>query len=338
MLGIGIIGAGRISSAHAAAAAALQNCSVTAIADPDAARAHSLAAAYQATAFTRYQDLIDDDDVDAVVICLPHHLHCPVTIECLGAGKHVLLEKPMALNVGECDEMLAAARAAGARLMVGHSQQFFPVNRAVAAAIRRGDIGDLVLATDTWYKPFFEGVRPDWFLSDATGGGMWPMNGSHMIDRMLFLLQREVVAVRGTVRNTIHGLSSDSGIAYLQFDDGCAAVVAHAGYREGVNRFEAEITGTEGQIRICGDAGGGAHYWRSRAGQWEEEPASPPELSLRPGAAPGSPVFTAQMAEFAGAIEGRRESSISGEYGRRVVRIMNACVESGRSGREILLD
>lgn len=338
MTGIGIIGAGRISAAHAAAARALPNCRLIAFADSDSERAQGAAAKAGVAAVTDYQRLLDDDEVHAVVICLPHHLHCEVTVECLGAGRHVLLEKPMALDVEECDLMLAAARASGARLMVGHSQQFFPVNRAARSAIAEGMIGDVVLATDTWYKPFFEGVRPDWFLRDDMGGGMWPMNGSHMIDRMLFLLGHRVVGVKGSVRNNIHGLSSDSGIAYLQLEGGRAAVLAHAGYREGVNRFEAEITGALSQIRLCGDQGGGAHFWISREGRWSEEPVQPLPLPAAVESVGANPVFVAQMAEFLDAIEHNRESSISGSYGREVVRILTAVVESGRTGREILFD
>src|SRR5262249_54060837 len=156
-----------------------------AIADVDAERLAKATERYGCPGYADYREMLQDPRVEAVVVGLPHFLHKEVTIAALNAGRHVLLEKPMAMDTAECEAMIQAARAAGKVRMVAHSQQFFPANQEMKRRLRDGAIGNLVMAADTWYKPFFErGTRPPWFLEDAKGGGMWPMNGSHMIDRL----------------------------------------------------------------------------------------------------------------------------------------------------------
>lgn len=337
MIGIGIIGAGRICAAHATAALALPETRLAAIADVDESRVAAATQAYDCIGYLGYEALLDDPDVDAVVIGLPHFLHREVTERSLQAGKHVLLEKPMAMTVEECDAMLAAADAAGKSLMVAHSQHYFPQNLAARELIRNGDLGTLVLANDAWYKGFWEGgKRPKWFLENSKGGGMWAMNGSHMIDRLCFLLDSQVTAVKARVGNPVFGLSTDMGIAYLDFACGVSATIQHLGYRDGVNRFDAEISGTEAQLKVGGD-GNRAELWRSRSGTWEEVPVAPTQLPTRPGAPEPSPIFGAQLRDFALGLVEQRAPSISAEYGRHIVQVLTACEESSATGREVVL-
>lgn len=338
-LNIGIIGAGRICGAHATSANAVPETRLAAIADVDVTRVQDACQKWGGTPYEGYEALLADPSVDAVVIGLPHFLHRDVTVQALQAGKHVLLEKPMAMTVEECDAMIAAERESGKLLMIAHSQHYFPVNLEVRRILRDGGIGNLVMATDTWYKPFWEGVRPPWFLEADKGGGMWPMNGSHMIDRLLMLTGDRVTSVKARVGSPVFELSAtDSGIAFLQFASGFAATIMHCGYREGVTRFEAEITGTEGQLRFQGDRGDANKLWRSRNGQWEELPVPPLTLELQAGAAVQNDVFAAQLRDFALAVLGEKAPPITSAYGRDVVRIMDACEESSRTGREVTLD
>src|SRR5687768_13469210 len=150
MIGIGIIGAGRICAAHATAALALPETRLVAIADVDDARVAQAVGAFGGRGYHGYEPILQDPEVDAVVVALPHGLHRDVTVSCLAAGKHVLLEKPMAMTVPECDDMIAATGSAGKSLMVAHSQHYFPANLAAKELIQAGAIGNLVLATDTW--------------------------------------------------------------------------------------------------------------------------------------------------------------------------------------------
>src|SRR5437763_1788313 len=108
MLSIGVIGAGRVSTAHARSATALERTRVAGVAEVDAERRERFAREYECPGFERYEALLEQPDIGAVVVALPHWLHAAVTIAALEAGKHVLLEKPMAMTVAECDAMIAA--------------------------------------------------------------------------------------------------------------------------------------------------------------------------------------------------------------------------------------
>jgi predicted dehydrogenase len=338
MIGVGIIGAGRVCGAHATAAAALAQTRLVGVAEPDEARRARFIERFGGQGFADYRELFDAPGVDAVVLALPHHLHVGVACAAFEAGKHVLIEKPMAVTVDECDAILGAAKRANKKLMIAHSQQYFPVNRAVKALLDSGEVGTMVMATDIWYKPFFgREIRPPWFLDAAKGGGMWPMNGSHMIDRMTTFTGSEVVAVKAMVGAYFFDQpATDAGIAILQFRNGVYTTIAHAGYKDhgGVERFEGEITTTEAQLRFTG-----SKFWRNQEGKFVEVEVPVPTPPLKPAAAPiSSPVFASQMADFADAILNDTEPAITGEYGRQIVRVLTACEESGRTGREVRLD
>ena len=116
----------------------------------------------------------------------PHGLHCEVTVAALEAGKHVLVEKPMAVNVEECDAMIAAAQRTGKQLSVGHMHRFSPTNRAVQKLLREQAVGDLVCLCDEAYRPFNPNRRA-WYLDKATHGGLWYQNGDPS-DRPLLLV------------------------------------------------------------------------------------------------------------------------------------------------------
>jgi predicted dehydrogenase len=235
--------------------------------------------------------------------------------------------------------MIDAADRTGRQLMVGHSQHFFPVNQAACALIQKGDIGAVVFATDTWYKPFYADPRPPWFLDARQGGGMWPMNGSHMIDRMTMFIRSEVVAVKAMVGTFFVDVpATDTGIALLQFKNGVHATVHHCGYQTGkaVERFEGEITGTEGQLRFTTQK-----MWRCQDGQYEEAPVPvslpPLKFDWPAGKVPGA-TFINQLAAFQTAIRTGQEPAVSARYGREIVRVLEACEESARLGREVRLD
>ncbi len=338
MIGIGIIGGGRICGAHASAATALPQTRLAAIAEVDPERLAQQTERWGCKGYADYREMLQDPEVQAVIICLPHFLHKDVTVDCLQAGRHVLLEKPMAMTTEECDAMIAARDAAGKVLMVAHTHHFFPVNLKARRIIQDGGIGNLVLATDTWYKAFWDGQRPAWFLEAEKGGGMWPMNGSHMIDRLTFFTGSEVVAVKAKIGSPFFGLSAtDMGVAYLDFANGVPATIMHAGFREGVNRFEAEITGTEGQLRFSGDNGGGKTLWISRERRWDEITVEPPVLPAKPGTEAPAPGIGTEVHEFALSILEGREPAVTAEYGRQIVRVLEACEESSRTGREVRL-
>src|SRR5579875_704693 len=139
---IGIIGAGTMATDHANALAGVAGARVVAIADPVVQRAQEVAAAHDARAYADYRDMLDG--VDAVWICTPPFLHREQAETCAAAGKHLFVEKPLALGITDCQAIVDAARSARVKLMVGHVFHFYPVFQEAYRRFEAGELGDLV--------------------------------------------------------------------------------------------------------------------------------------------------------------------------------------------------
>ncbi len=318
-IGAGIIGIGRTAGAVAAARGAAPGLELRAVAEVDEEKGGAFADEWGVALHRDYEELMAREDVGAVFVLLPHFLHHPVGMAALGVGKHVFVEKPMAMSVAECTALVDEARARGLGLMVGHHYHFTGPTRAARRLLQSGELGQPVMAMDVWHKPFFGERRPPWFLDASKGGGAWPMNASHMIDRLVWSTGRRVVSATAQVGSPIFGLSAtDSGIAFLRFEDGFSAAICHGAYREGVPRFETELTCTDAMLRITDRevaVGRGGRY----------EPVEVEHLNAQ----------AEQIAAFARALASGSEMPITGEYGREVVAVLQATEESARLGREV---
>src|SRR5581483_5279903 len=150
------------------------------------------------------------------------------------------------------DRMLAGVERAGVHLLVGHSQRYFASTIRAREIVQGGTLGQPVFATDTWYKNFGLADRLPWFLDRATGGGMWLMNGAHMIDRTCWVLDTEVRSVRAWIGSPFHALSADdANMVFVRFRNGLHGTIVHTGYRSrGVEKCEVEVTCTDGMLRF----------------------------------------------------------------------------------------
>ena len=139
---IGIIGTGNISSLHASGFKSHPNAEIVAVCDKRRKKAESMAAQWGVKrVYKDYNDLLNQPDIDAVSILTPHYLHAPMTIAAAEAGKHVLVEKPIAMNLDDADRMTRAAEKAGVFLMVAENQVFHPPHVEAKKLIERGEIG-----------------------------------------------------------------------------------------------------------------------------------------------------------------------------------------------------
>jgi phthalate 4,5-cis-dihydrodiol dehydrogenase len=323
-LGVAIIGAGRVASAHCRAVKATPGTRVVAIADTDIARAEALATQNECAPVRDYQDALARSDVDFAIIALPHWLHHKAAIDCANAGKHIFVEKPMADTVEECDEMIAAAKKNDVHLFVAHTQRFFASTIAARELLESGRIGKPIFATDTWYKNFGLEGRPAWFLDrSGGGGGMWLMNGAHMIDRSCWVLDSEVAAVKAWIGNPIYNLSADdSAMAFLQLKNGLNISIIHSGYKSGVQKCEVEILGTEGMLKFDSYSN---HLEVENDGAYE-----PIEVTRHDP-------FQKEVEALAHTIRTGAPLPVSVEWGRHMVDVLCACEESSRTGREVVL-
>ena len=206
-LKVGLIGAGRISSKHLEAAARFPGqMRYTAVADIDeAAAARRAAEAGTDRVFTDGLELIHQADIDAVDICSGADSHAEYAIAAAEAGKHVLVEKPMAITMRQCREMVSAAQRSGVTLMVAHNQRYMANYRAVRRAVREGELGEI------------RAVRVE-----SLGGGVVITMAIHRIDlaRIFVGEVRRVTAIcRSTRREMVNG-SEDWAWAMMEFENG----------------------------------------------------------------------------------------------------------------------
>ena len=327
MHGVGIIGAGSVSRGHLQAVAALESTHLQAVADIDAERLARVCAEYACQGYASYENLLADDQIDLVIVCLPHGLHCEVTVAALEAGKHVLVEKPMAVNVEQCDAMIAAAQRTGNQLSVGHMHRFSPTNRAVQKLLREQAVGDLVCLCDEAYRPFNPNRSP-WYLDKATHGGLWYQNGIHLIDRSCWWTGSRVVAVKALIDSRFFEFSADDvAMALLQFENGVYSTLIHVWWRTGGRRFSTELVCTDGMIQLRrGIESGRNDLFIGRDGDWEQVEVTEDHHTT-----------TRQLSEFVAAIDAGTEPPVTAEYARHLVAVLTACMESSRLGREVVI-
>ncbi|HEY6901901.1 MAG TPA: Gfo/Idh/MocA family oxidoreductase [Puia sp.] len=250
-----IVGCGRIAQRHAEHIQRLGK--LTAVCDIDAPKAKALADKYQATAYTSIDELLKKSgDVDVVSVCSPNGLHAEHSIKALQAGFHVLCEKPMALSVQDCGEMINAAERANKRLFIVKQNRFNPPVAAVKKLIdekRLGKIYSVQLScfwnrNEEYYKNSWKGTK------DLDGGTLYTQF-SHFVD-LLYWMIGDVKDVAGFTGNMGHdGIIEfeDNGVISLKFYNGAIGTInytvnAHKKNMEG----SLTIFGEKGTIKIGG--------------------------------------------------------------------------------------
>lgn len=317
---VAIIGAGGISTSHFEAIRVMDELEAVAVADLSLERAEKMAETYGAAAYTDYKRMLEKERPDIAVISLPHFLHKEASLFAASLGCHIILEKPMALTAGECDDIMAAVREAGVKLMVGHTQHYIAENVAAKAIIDEGRLGQLVMINDVRHVYYYADSRPGWFFEKAkAGGGIFMNLGSHSVDKVQWLTGSRIVQAKASV--SFHGTKGDiegSGLAWLRTASGIPATIAQSGY-PGASRNETELVFTGGMLKLATRQG----LWISEGGEYREVPV------VR-----DTPPFVQQFRDMIRYIEEGIVPSASMEYSRSVVAVVEAMYRSSETGTE----
>jgi len=319
-----VIGCGARAGFHLDQLKALPDAEALAVCDTDAQRLAATAETHALEqTFGQWREMLDAVELDAAVICLPHHLHAPAAIDCLKAGLHVLVENPIAATLAEADRVAEVARQCDRRLMVGNSYRYTPPCQAARQCLRSGRIGEPVLCYGAWLGPRWMMEHSPWAgRRSQAGGGPLIGYGTHLFDLLEWMVG-PIRSVDATVSaRVVGGIDvEDSAAVLLRFANEAAGAFALS-WADHTNAFrlDTEILGTRGRIVF------------SPRGTLRVATAEGADLAdVKPGAA--SP--HAMYEEFLAAVEEDREPMTNAVTGRRALAWALAAYRSTRLGRQV---
>lgn len=304
MFKIGIVGAGIIAKSHAEAIRRNQECTVVAVADIAVEKASEIAAPFDAAVYTDYHELCKKSDLDAVIINLPHFLHCEATCFFLENKVNVYVEKPMAMNVEECDKMIAVAKENNVFLGVGHVQQYTEAHRCLKKMIQSEELGKLLRVTEVRNANYFAG-RPAWFLDKERSGGGIVMNlGAHTLDKLYYLTDSTLEDVCSIYTNKVNDYSIEEGAQILgRLSCGASVVCSYTGTTGGTT-YETMFYFEKGVARVIASEKLSVY----RNDQWEELVNS------------GGNMFDKGIQALVKALKGEKSDITTAEHARAVIQ------------------
>jgi predicted dehydrogenase len=350
-----LIGCGKVGRIHAAALAGLPEGDLVAVCDTDPRRAEEFAARFNARAFTDVGALLDEARLEAVLIGTPHPLHAAAAVRAAEAGVHVLVEKPMAATLTDCDVMLAAARKANIRLGVISQRRLYEPVQRMKAAIDAGKIGRPALGVFvmySWREPAYYRSDPWRGRWASEGGGVLVNQSPHQLDLLQWLMG-PIEEVTGYWANVNHPQIEvdDTAVAVLRFrGGGLGSIVTSVAQRPGIYT-RVHIHGTSG-ASVGVETDRGATFIAGMSAITE-----PPlnDLWTIPGEEQLLPQFQAedrahfrridatthyhglQIQDFLRAVREGRPPLVTGEDGRAVVEMFTAIYRSNQERRPIPL-
>ncbi|MCY7419952.1 MAG: Gfo/Idh/MocA family oxidoreductase [Chloroflexi bacterium] len=345
VLRIGLVGAGAISSQHFEAIAALPSTRLGAVASASEERARAAGTSQGVPWTTRIDDLLARDDVDAVTICSPSGLHSGQALAALQAGKHVLIEKPIALAVADADRVIAEALARGLVAAVVSQRRFEPAVRALKAAVDAGHLGRvaLVIGEGLYDRPQSYYDSAAWRGTTALDGGVLMNQAIHTIDLMRWI-GGPVVAVSGQVATLGHSMETeDTAAVAIRFASGALGTMTATTCARPEQPEELRVYGDKGHVRLSG----------ATVAEWDVPGATVPSAgddaaddprdeaddnaSLTRTWGTSSAGYLRQYADLVAAVRTGGPPAVTARDGRDAVELIVAAYESSRTGHEVAI-
>jgi UDP-N-acetyl-2-amino-2-deoxyglucuronate dehydrogenase len=351
-----LIGCGKVGQIHASALANLSESQFVGVCDANADRASVFGARYNVQAFCDLETMLREAQPQVVVICTPHPLHAKPAIQAAERGVHVLVEKPMAARLADCDAMLEAAQRGGVVLGVISQRRFYEPALRVKEALDAGKIGKPILGVFemfSWRDRAYYQSDPWRGRWDTEGGGVLVNQSPHMLDLLQWYMG-DIEEVSGMWANLNHPYIEveDTALAILRFKSGAlGSIVASVSQRPGL----------WSRVHIHGSNGASVGVETDRGPTFiagVSEIAEPPlnHVWTIPGEEDLLGEFQAedrahfqqvnatthyhklQIQDFLRAVHAERPPSVTGIEGRRVVALIEAIYRSNRERRPIRLD
>jgi len=290
-------------------------------------------------AFTDADAMLSEADLDALIVATMHDQLQPCGMKVVEAGKHLFIEKPMALNAAEGRELVEAARRAGVKTMVGYTLPFLPARVRMKRLIAEGAIGDMAHI----FAGQIIGRMGGWLADPAHGGGPLLYIGTHVIYQVLDVVEAKAERVYAEVKWTETGVDEEC-LFTIRFDDGVVAQICTS-QRLGGRYGWIDVLGSKGRLRSEWESND--LFVQSQAIESYRDPTviQVPAESVGPKIGAGEiasvsgfkyvRAWAAEFVEFIAAINENRGATVAGEDGVRVLEITDAVFESGRTGQPV---
>ncbi len=325
----GIVGLGFIGGYHATGAVEAPGASLVAAFDLDSEKRAAFAERFpDATIHETLDAMVADPAVDAVAVGVPNVYHRPLAETFLRAGKHVLMEKPMAMNTAEAESMAATSRETGRTLAVGHMWRFDQEAQYIRGLVDAGRLGTIVKTKG--YGIHAKWGPAGWFTKKAlSGGGALIDMGVHAIDTVLYLLgDPKPVSVYARIGTHFGDYDvDDTGVIVITWNTGTTSIIESGWWHPHMDGPEAatQLFGTGGYARLFPTM-----YIPIEEGAKPERPKFSPKEDHC-----AQRIYTAQVEEFAKAVTEGREPANGSAVGLAVMRICDAAYRSAAEGRVI---
>ncbi|NLC58968.1 MAG: Gfo/Idh/MocA family oxidoreductase [Armatimonadetes bacterium] len=337
----GIIGTGAIGQRrHIPECVANPDCQLVAVCDANAARVKEVAAQFGVKAYTDYQEMLEGEKLDAVVVCGPNTLHAQQTLDALKAGLHVLCEKPMATTREEAQAMIAAAQKSGKNLMIGHNQRLMPPHVRAKEILDSGRLGKVISFRTAFAHPGPEFWSVDnnantWFFKKGVASlGVTGDLGVHKADLMRWLLGQEFTEVGGIITTldkrypdgTLIDID-DNAILTLKSDAGVVGTVTVSWTNYGAEDNWTVLYCEKGVLSIGTDP-----VWNVvvnyRNGDVEQHKVGEISTNVKQVSSGVIDLFVAE-------IKAGKPASINGEEGYKALNVILTAMEAAAAGKTL---
>jgi predicted dehydrogenase len=293
--------------------------------------------------FTDYRKMFEVPEIDMIVLGLPNDLHCDATLAAAAAGKHVVCEKPLCLNLAEADKMIEACKKAKVKLMYAEELCFTPKYVRIKQLVDEGALGKIHLVKQ---MEKHDGPHAGWFWDvKRSGGGVMMDMGCHAIEFFRWLLGgpkggkariKSVFADMGTYIHADKTKGDDNSTLILKMEDGCTAIAEESWTKPGGMDDRAEIYGSDG-VAFADLLRGNAiqTYSKKGYGYAVEKAGSTQGWSFTIYEEAWNYGFPQEMAHFVSCVRDDKQPLCTGEDGKAVLEVIFASYASAKEGRRI---
>ena len=340
-VGIGIVGSQFISSIHAEALKTVADAQIIAVMSPTEGNAKNFAEKHNIpNHFTKIEDMLALNEIDMIIIGAPNDVHCDITLKAAMAGKHIVVEKPLCMNLSEADLMINACKEANVKLMYAEELCFTPKYVRLKELLDQGTLGEPVLLKQSEKH---DGPHADHFWDvERSGGGVTMDMGCHAIQYFRWMNNSNPIkSVYSQMSTSVHRdktMGDDNSIIIIEFENGVTALAEESWTKLGGMDDRAEIHGSEGVAYADVLQGNSIQTYSKKGVDYAVEKAgNTVGWSFIMYEEIWNYGFPQELSHFVDCVKNDKEPLVTGEDGKAVLEVIFAAYESAGTGKKVMM-